>query len=69
MRTDVPTSAAHHNGPLEDHKPNDMPAARTLVVLVVVLLAVFSVIAAVIYYNAHEEAPDPAPIEQATPIR
>jgi hypothetical protein len=54
---------------LEDHKPNDMPAARTLVVLVVVLLAVFSVIAAIIYYNAHEDAPDPAPpVEQVQPL-
>ena len=45
-----------------------MPAARTIVVLIVVLLAVFSIVAAIIHFNAEEAAPDPAPvIEQRQP--
>lgn len=56
------------DGPLADNRPTDMPAARTMFILVVVLLAVFSIVAAVIHFSAEEAAPDPAPvIEQHQP--
>ena len=55
-------------GPLADNRPTDMPAARTMFILVVVLLAVFSIVAAIIHFSAEDAAADPAPvIEQRQP--
>ena len=67
MSSDAHTPLPQH-GPLADNRPTDMPAARILFVLVVVLLAVFSIVAAIIHFNAEEAAPDAAPvIEQHQP--
>jgi|GEM_PF-2344765 len=67
MSTDAHTPLPQ-KGPFADNSPTDMPAARTIVILVVVLLAVFSVVAAIIHFTAEEAAPDGAPvIEQRQP--
>ncbi|HQV75932.1 MAG: hypothetical protein KBA60_13365 [Flavobacteriales bacterium] len=52
---------AHHNvpesGPLADNKPTDMPATRTLFVVIAALLVVFAIVAAVMNFNSQEETP------------
>lgn len=40
---------------LEDHKPDDMPAARSLIVIIGGLLVVCAIIAAVIYGRANPD--------------
>lgn len=64
MNTPVRPSAQHHEGLLEDHSANDMPAARTIFVLVIVLLAVFSIVASIIYFYEDKSAPPQPAVEQ-----
>jgi len=64
MSTQVRPSAQHQDGLLEDHSANDMPAARTIFMLVVVLLAVFSIVASVIYFYEDRTAPSQPEVEQ-----
>ena len=64
MTTQPPPIVPHHDGPLEDHSPNDMPAARSILVIIVALLAVFAIVASIIQYNADEDAPAQPPVEQ-----
>jgi len=49
---------------LEDHSPNDMPAARTIFILVIVLLAVFSIVVSIIYFYEDKNAPAQPAVEQ-----
>ncbi len=51
---------------LEDHQPDDMPAARTIGVVVMLLLVVCSVIAAIIF-NQSGAVKELTPTEQAAP--
>ena len=56
----MPTDVHHtlpESGPLADYKTSDMPAARTMIYLVAVMLIVFAVIAAVMDRNAALNSP------------
>ena len=64
MSTQTHRSTPHHEGILEDHSANDMPAARTIFVLVIVLLAVFAIVASIILFVADEKAPPQPAVEQ-----
>lgn len=46
---------------LEDHKPDDMPAARSMMVIIGGILALGAVVATLLYYTVyqHREATDP----------
>jgi len=52
---------AHHNvpgsGPLQDPKPTDMPATRTLFWVIGVMLVIFAIVAAVMNFSSQEETP------------
>ncbi|HRH68450.1 MAG TPA: hypothetical protein PLB89_02980 [Flavobacteriales bacterium] len=64
MSTHAHPSSHHHEGLLEDHSANDMPAARAIFLGVIVLLAVFSIVASVILFVADQRAPEQPPVEQ-----
>lgn len=50
---------------MDDHRPDDMPAAKTIVVLVVALLVVCTVITAVIYGRAEKAVGAAHPAEHS----
>ena len=50
---------------MDDHSPDDMPAAKTIIVLVVALLVVCTVITAVIYGRAEKAAGAAHPAEHS----
>lgn len=53
---------------LEDHQPDDMPAARAIGVVVIVLLVVCTIITAIMFSKTGT-AKDLAPTEQTSPTR
>ena len=50
---------------LEDHKPDDMPAARSMIAIIGGILALGALVATVLYYTVyqHRGATDPVPVE------
>ncbi len=63
----MPTDAHQtkpESGPLADHKPSDMPAARTMIYVIVGLLVVFAIVAAVMDRYGSDKTPvEPADTE------
>ncbi len=58
--------APHLPEALEDHQPDDMPAARNIIVLIISLLALCTIILGAIYYSYQPGTAlkDPQKIEQ-----
>jgi hypothetical protein len=62
MPTD-PHTPLPMDGPLNDRKPTDMPAARWMMIIVAVLLVIFALVAAFVHQDAQEGLP---PTDQST---
>lgn len=50
---------------LEDHKPSDAPAARSMMAIIGGILALGALVATVLYYTVYKQrgATDPVPVE------
>lgn len=60
------TAPSAHESPLADHTKDDMPAARTLIILVVVLLAGFAVVAGIMNFKSQNDTLNPLPPTEVT---
>ena len=61
MSTYEPTSQSSSSATSVDGKKDDMPAARTLIIVVLVLLGGFTIVAGVMNFKAEKHTLNPLP--------
>lgn len=70
MSTYEPTSQSSSSATSVDGKKDDMPAARTLLIVVGVLLVGFAIVAAVMNFKSENDTLNPLPPAEVTaPVR